>query len=93
MTRFEVTLEGEGDIRVLENTRFNAGETSNDPAFVGELADGFDLFVQDAFGTAHRAHASTVGVAERIQAVAGPLLDAELKAFRRSRKTWNTPTR
>jgi 3-phosphoglycerate kinase len=50
-------------LRVLENTRFNPGETKNDPAFARELADANDLFVQDAFGSVHRAHASTVGVA------------------------------
>ena len=48
-------------LRVLENTRFNPGETKNDPAFARELADANDLFVQDAFGSVHRAHASTVG--------------------------------
>ena len=51
-------------ITVLENTRFNAGETKNDPAFARELAEGCDLYVNDAFGSAHRAHSSTVGVAE-----------------------------
>jgi phosphoglycerate kinase len=66
---------------VLENTRFHSGEEENSPAFAAQLADGVDIFVQDAFGSVHRAHASTVGVAERVQSVAGPLLDAELKAF------------
>jgi phosphoglycerate kinase len=66
-------------IEVLENTRFNAGETSNDPSFAQELADGCDLFVNDAFGSAHRAHASTVGVAELLPAYAGLLLLAELE--------------
>src|SRR6185312_8917605 len=51
-------------LEVLENTRFNPGETTNDPAFARELADGSELFVQDAFGSVHRAHASTVGVTE-----------------------------
>src|SRR5205814_9699349 len=51
-------------IRVLENTRFNPGETKNDPDFARELADDLDLYVDDAFGSAHRAHASTVGVAK-----------------------------
>lgn len=72
-----------GDVRVLENTRFHSGEEDNSPAFAAQLADGVDLFVQDAFGSVHRAHASTVGVAERIRSVAGPLLDNELKAFAR----------
>ncbi|MEX2652782.1 MAG: phosphoglycerate kinase [Acidimicrobiia bacterium] len=75
--------EGEGQIRVLENTRFLPGETKNDPALADRLAAGVDLFVQDAFGSVHRAHASTVGVAERVKSVAGPLLDAELTALTR----------
>jgi 3-phosphoglycerate kinase len=66
-------------IEVLENTRFNPGETKNDPAFAGELADGCDLFVEDAFGSVHRAHASTVGVAELLPAYAGLLLERELE--------------
>src|SRR6476661_2386801 len=61
-------------IRVLENTRFNPGETKNDEAFARELADGCDVYVNDAFGSAHRAHASTVGVAELLPAYAGLLL-------------------
>lgn len=65
-------------LRVLENTRFNPGETTNDPRFVRELADGNDLFVQDAFGSVHRAHASTVGVAQLLPAYAGLLLEREL---------------
>ncbi len=66
-------------IRVLENTRFNPGETKNDPAFARELADGRDLYVNDAFGSAHRAHASTVGVAQLLPAYAGLLLERELR--------------
>jgi phosphoglycerate kinase len=66
-------------IEVLENTRFNPGETKNDPEFARELADGSDLFVEDAFGSVHRAHASTVGVAELLPAYAGLLLEAELE--------------
>src|SRR4029453_8256245 len=65
-------------IAVLENTRFNPGETTDDPAFARELADGRELFVQDAFGSVHRAHASTVGVAELLPAYAGMLLVREL---------------
>ena len=65
-------------ITVLENTRFAPGETANDPAFAGELAAGCDLYVNDAFGSAHRAHSSTVGVAELLPAYAGLLLLAEL---------------
>ncbi len=66
-------------IRVLENTRFNAGETKNDPDFARELAGDLDLYVNDAFGSAHRAHASTVGVAEILPAHAGLLLERELE--------------
>jgi phosphoglycerate kinase len=65
-------------LRVLENTRFNPGETRNDPAFARELADDHDLFVQDAFGSVHRAHASTVGVARLLPTYAGLLLEREL---------------
>jgi phosphoglycerate kinase len=66
-------------IHVLENTRFEPGETTNDRAFAEELAAGCDLYVDDAFGSAHRAHASTVGVAELLPAYAGLLLDRELE--------------
>ena len=64
---------------VLENTRFDPGETTNDPAFARKLADDFELFVEDAFGSVHRAHASTVGVAELLPAYAGLLLERELE--------------
>ena len=70
-------------IAVLENTRFLPGETSNDPFTAHQLAAGHNLFVQDAFGSVHRAHSSTVGVAERVKSVAGPLLDSELTALGR----------
>src|SRR5436309_337121 len=66
-------------LEALENTRFDAGETTNDPGFARRLADGRDLFVQDAFGSVHRAHASTVGVAELLPAYAGLLLERELE--------------
>ena len=66
-------------IEVLENTRFDPGETKNDPGFARELADDSDLFVEDAFGSVHRAHASTVGVAELLPAYAGLLLERELE--------------
>jgi phosphoglycerate kinase len=66
-------------LRVLENTRFNPGETKNDPGFARELADDCDLYVNDAFGSAHRAHASTVGVAKLLPAYAGLLLERELE--------------
>ena len=66
-------------IRVLENTRFLPGETANDDATARELANGLDLYVNDAFGSAHRAHASTEGVAHLLPAYAGLLLLAELE--------------
>src|SRR5205823_14053281 len=65
-------------IDLLENTRFDPGETKNDPKFAQHLADGRDLFVEDAFGSVHRAHASTVGVAKLLPAYAGLLLEREL---------------
>ena len=65
-------------LNVLENTRFNAGETKNETGFAHELADDNDLFVQDAFGSVHRAHASTVGVAQLLPAYSGLLLEREL---------------
>jgi phosphoglycerate kinase len=64
---------------VLENTRFDPRETENDESFARELADDRDLFVNDAFGSAHRAHASTVGVATILPAYAGLLLERELQ--------------
>jgi phosphoglycerate kinase len=81
LTERTVSFNTPGDITIVENTRFLDGETSNDTATAERLAEGFDLFVQDAFGSVHRAHASTVGVAEIIKSVAGPLLDEELKAL------------
>jgi len=70
-------------VRVLENTRFNPGETTNDPAFARELADGSELYVNDAFGSAHRAHASTEAVAHVLPAYAGLLLERELQMLGR----------
>jgi phosphoglycerate kinase len=66
-------------IAVLENTRFHPGETTNDPEFARELAEGSDVYVNDAFGSAHRAHASTEGVAHLLPAYAGLLLERELE--------------
>jgi phosphoglycerate kinase len=70
-------------LSVLENTRFNPGETKNDPAYARELAEGMDLFVQDAFGSVHRAHASTEAVARLLPAYAGLLLERELRELGR----------
>ena len=66
-------------IRVLENTRFNPGETKNDEGFARELANGCDLYVDDAFGSAHRAHSSTEAVARILPAYAGLLMEEELR--------------
>ncbi len=66
-------------LEVLENTRFDPGETKNDPELARRLAEGRDLFVEDAFGSVHRAHASTVGVAKLLPAYAGLLLERELE--------------
>ena len=71
------------EVFLLENTRFHPEETSNGPALAAELAELADLFCQDAFGSVHRAHASTVGVASRVRSVAGPLLAGELEAMGR----------
>jgi phosphoglycerate kinase len=75
-----------GRILLLENLRFHAGEEANDPAFVRALAGLADLYVNDAFGTAHRAHASVTGVAERLpHPAAGLLMAAEVEALVRLR--------
>ena len=66
-------------VHVLENTRFDPRETKNDESFARELAEGCDLYVNDAFGSAHRAHASTEAVAHLLPAYAGLLLEQELK--------------
>ena len=66
-------------VHVLENTRFDPGETTNDPETARALADEFELYVNDAFGSAHRAHASTEGVAHLLPAYAGLLLEEELE--------------
>jgi phosphoglycerate kinase len=67
-----------GEILLLENLRFHAEEEANDPAFAATLASYADIFVNDAFGTAHRAHASTVGIAKILPAYAGLLMEREL---------------
>jgi len=71
-----------GDVLVLENTRWERGETKNDPALAAELAELAKVYVNDAFGSAHRAHASTAGVAEHLPAVAGLLLEREVVTLR-----------
>lgn len=72
-----------GEILVLENVRFHAEEEKNDPQYSRELASLADLFVNDAFGSAHRAHASTAGVAEYLPAYAGLLMEKEVEMLRR----------
>lgn len=69
----------DGDVVLLENVRFYAGEEANDAEFARMLADGFDLFVNDAFAVSHRAHASTVGVTKFLPAYAGLLLQSEIE--------------
>ncbi len=71
--------EFDGSILLLQNTRFNAGEEKNDAEFAKELAKHGDVFVNDAFGTAHRAHSSNVGVSQLMPAVAGFLVEDEIK--------------
>jgi phosphoglycerate kinase len=71
----------DGDILLLENTRFHKGEEANDPGFVAELAKNGDIYVNDAFSAAHRAHASTEGLAHKLPAYAGRAMQAELEAL------------
>ena len=71
----------DGDVMLLENIRFHAEETKNDPAFAKELASMADIYVNDAFGTAHRAHASTAGVADYLPAVCGYLIQKEISVM------------
>ena len=73
----------DGDIVMLENVRFHPGETKNDPAFSRQLAALGDLYVNDAFGTAHRAHASTAGIAQYLPALAGLLMEREITTLGR----------
>jgi phosphoglycerate kinase len=71
----------DGDVLLLENTRFHKGEEKNDPAFVDALAELGDVYVNDAFSAAHRAHASTEGLAHKLPAYAGRTMQAELEAL------------
>ncbi len=80
-----------GEILLLENTRFHAGEKKNDAGFAAELAKGMDIFVNDAFGAAHRAHASTEGVARHLPAVAGLLMDREISVLQQLVDNPETP--
>src|SRR5439155_21455919 len=69
------------DVELLENLRFDPGEEANDPSFVDRLVDGRDLYVNDAFGAAHRAHASIVGPPARLPSAAGRLLAREVEVL------------
>ena len=71
----------EGEMALLENTRFVKGEEANDDAFADQLASLGDIYVNDAFGTSHRAHASNVGLANRLPSYLGRLVEQELRAF------------
>jgi phosphoglycerate kinase len=86
-----VALMRDGDILVLENTRFHRGEESNEPRFASELASLADIYVNDAFSAAHRAHASTEGVAHLLPAYAGRLMQAELDALQAALGTPERP--
>lgn len=84
MRALELTARlGNGDVMMLENLRFNPGEEANDPTFAAQLARLGELFVEDAFGTVHRAHASTVGVPQRLPAFAGLLVEKEVRELSR----------
>ncbi len=76
-----IATAGQGDVVLLENTRFHPGEEKNDPAFAAQLAALGDIYVNDAFSAAHRAHASTESLARLMPAAAGRLMEAELKAL------------
>ena len=80
-----------GDIAVLENTRFHPGEEKNDPEFAASLARLGDMFVNDAFSAAHRAHASTEGIARLLPSYAGRLMQAELEALQSALTTPERP--
>jgi 3-phosphoglycerate kinase len=81
----------EGDIILLENLRFHKEETKNDPAFAKQLASLGEIFVEDAFGTCHRAHASTVGVTGYLPSVAGFLVQKEIEYFEKVTKDPDKP--
>jgi phosphoglycerate kinase len=80
-----------GQVLLLENTRFHPGEKANDPNFAAELGSLADLYVNDAFAAAHRAHASTEGVAHHLPAVAGLLMEREIEALERVRRSPKHP--
>ncbi|HXW50682.1 MAG TPA: phosphoglycerate kinase [Candidatus Acidoferrales bacterium] len=81
--RAAIAKMANGDVLLLENLRFHPGEEANDPAFARSLAELGDIYINDAFGTAHRAHASTVGITQYLPSYAGPLLTQELEILDR----------
>ncbi len=81
----------EGEISLLENTRFHKEETDNDPAFAKELASLSEVYVSDAFGSVHRAHATTVGVAHYLPSAAGFLLEKEIEFLDKVTKNPDKP--
>jgi len=81
MAEAAISQMGKSDIVLLENTRFHAGEEANNPHFSAALAKNGDFFVADAFSASHRAHASTVGLAEYLESVAGRTMQAELSSL------------
>jgi phosphoglycerate kinase len=85
-----VSRMADGDILLLENTRFHAGEEKNDPAFTKALAENGDIYINDAFSAAHRAHSSTEGLAHLLPAYAGRTMQQELEALE---KGLGNPTR
>lgn len=82
---------GRGEVLLLENTRFHPGEEKNDPEFASALAALGDVFVNDAFSAAHRAHGSTEGITRHLPSIAGRLMDAELSALDRALGTPKRP--
>ncbi len=79
----------DGDVMLLENVRYHKEEKKNDPAFAKELASLAELYVNDAFGAAHRAHASTAGVADYLPAACGYLIQKEINFMGGALKTRN----
>lgn len=84
MAEHAIYEQAAGTVLLLENTRFHSGEEANDPAFAAQLAKHGEVYVNDAFSTAHRAHASTEGVARLLPSCAGRLMEAELKALEKA---------
>ncbi|SDU35186.1 phosphoglycerate kinase [Stappia sp. ES.058] len=89
--RVAVDALNDGDCLLLENTRFHAGEEANDDAFADDLATLGDLYINDAFSAAHRAHATTEGLARRLPAYAGRTMQAELEALEKALTTPKRP--